>query len=312
MNTEVKVPVATTSMHAVAPPIGRRRPARALIGWLPHEQACAMLIGTPQPGPFSAAIVERAAKALAAVAARPAIGNPPDTVVSDAPVVLAAHIAELEAMPFYAPFRAEGWRPAIVDLRHVRALQPIVHSDHAEERTREGVSGDLLSIARIMLPITRSRELMHCENAPDGRRWTLTCRNPHLRIVHPLQPDPTTFTKEETKYDPKPFGFMMELSRSYVKVIRWRGIYMLFDGYHRTHGLLLRGIHEVPVLFAEIPSQNDAPQIPGLFVPAVYLSERPPYLPDYLNDDVSAAVEVQATQRSIIIQAMEADVPLLS
>lgn len=33
---------------------------------------------------------------------------------------------------------------------------------------------------------------------------------------------------------------------------------------------------------------------------------------DYPNDDVSAAVEAQATQRSIIIQALETDVPLLS
>lgn len=271
-----------------------------------------MLVGSPQPAPFPAAIVQRAATAQAAVAARPAISNPPDTVVSDPPDLLAAHIAELEAMPFFGPFKAEGWRPAVVDLRHVRALQPVVHSDHADERTRDGVSGDMLSLAGITLPITRSKEFMHCENAPDGRRWTLTCRNPHLRILQPLQPDPTSFTKEETKYDPKPFGFMIELSRSYVKVIRWRGIYMLFDGYHRTHGLLMRGIFEAPVLFAEIPPQNDAPQIPGLFPPAVYLSERPPYLQDYLHDDVSAAVEVQATQRSIIIQAMEADVPLLT
>lgn len=312
MNTETKTPVATTSIQTATPPTGRRRPARALIGWLPQDQACRILAGPAQAAPFSAAIVERAAKAHASVAARPATGNPPNTVLSDPPDVLSAHIAELDAMPFFAPFKAEGWRPAVVDLRHVRALQPVVHSDHAEERTRDGVQGDLLSLARITLPITRSPEIMHCESAPDGRRWTLTCRNPHLRILQPLQPDPTTLAKEETKYDPKPFGFMIELSRSYVKVIRWRGIYMLFDGYHRTHGLLLRGIYEVPVLFAEIPSQNDAPQIPGLFVPAVYLSERPPYLLDYLNDDVSAAVEVQATQRSITIQALETDVPLLS
>jgi hypothetical protein len=199
-----------------------------------------------------------------------------------------------------------------VDLRHVRALQPHVHSDHADKRTRDGVKGDLLSLARITLPITRAKELMTSEASTDGRRWTLTCRNPHLRILGAFLPDPSNADKEETKYDPKPFGFMIELARSYVKVIRWRGIYMLFDGYHRAHGLLSRGIYEAPVLFAELPIQNDAPQIPGLFVPAVYLSERPPYLPDYLNDDVSSAVGVPATQRSIIIQALEVDVPLLS
>ena len=307
----MQTPVASTTIHPATPPIGRHRPARALIGWLAHDAACALLSGQTI-APYPPGVDARATTARAAVSEMHRNYDADHNVIVDAPSELQSHMAELASKPSLAQLGAQGWRGAIVDLRKVRALQPLVHCDHAEERTREGIDGDVLSLARITVPLSREKEYMKVEGAPDGRRWTLTCRNPHLRFLQPFGPDPADYAKEETKYDPRPFGFLVELARTYVQVIRWRGIYLLTDGYHRTHGLLARGIYNVPVLFLELPDTADAPIFQGLFPPSVYLSEQAPHLGDYFDDRVSASVRVQATQRTLIIQASEVDVSLLT
>jgi hypothetical protein len=96
-----------------------------------------------------------------------------------------------------------------------------------------------------------------------------------------------------------------------VRVIRWRGQYVLRDGYHRTHGLLSRGITNVPVVYREFPDEVIPLNAPGLFDPSVYLNDRAPLLTDYLDDTVSASIEVRRTQKTFVIQALEIDVPLL-
>jgi hypothetical protein len=44
---------------------------------------------------------------------------------------------------------------------------------------------------------------------------------------------------------------------------------------------------------------------PGLFGTDIYLGERPPRLPDFLDNEVAASVDVPAVQKMIIVQGME-------
>jgi hypothetical protein len=43
----------------------------------------------------------------------------------------------------------------------------------------------------------------------------------------------------------------------------------------------------------------------SLFRTDVYLGERPPLLPDFLDDDVAARVDVPIVQKLIVVQGME-------
>ena len=298
-----------STTQAPAEPLSRAhaRPARALIGWMPPEMAQGMLAGPGCQPPYTPEIVARAASASAALAARqphPMAAN----VVSDPPRELDAHIAELTAQPFFRQFIAEGWQIRIADLRTVRALQPCIHTDHSAERTQGARADDFVTLARITLPPTRAKEILAAVATPDGRGWILTCRNPQLRIRGPNRAD-----RDDNGYKTKVFGIETEIVNSLVQVVRWRGVYVLRDGYHRTHGLLSKGITTVPVLYNEFPEQQPPLLAPGMIDPGVYSGERAPLLVDYFDDHVSAAVEVRRTQKTFIIQVQvsELDTPIL-
>jgi hypothetical protein len=232
----------TTAIQAPATPLTRvhARPARALIGWLPPDAAQAAMAGPGAKPPYGPDIEARAARAHVAVAARTPHAMAVN-VISDPPRELDAHIAELRAQPFFRPFNAEGWRIQIADLRSVRALQPVVHTDHSAERTQGARADDPVALARITVPPTRAKEIVAAVPSADARGWIITCRNPQLRIRGPNSAD-----RDDNGYKTKVYGIETEIVNSLVQVVRWRGVYVLRDGYHRTHGLLSQGITTVP------------------------------------------------------------------
>ena len=142
----------------------------------------------------------------------------------------------------------------------------------------------------------------------DGRGWIVTCRNPQLRVRGPYKGD-----VDNNGYKTRVFGIETEILNSLVQVVRWRGVYILRDGYHRAFGLLSRGISSVPVLYRELPDLQLPTAGPGLFDPAVYLGERAPLLTDYLDDAVAANIEVRRSQKTLVIQVqvMELETPIL-
>ena len=76
---------------------------------------------------------------------------------------------------------------------------------------------------------------------------------------------------------------------------------MLRDGYHRAVGLLARGISVVPALVKEFDS-IDRHFRKNMLPSEAYLGRHAPLLPDYLDDAVSAAVDLPAMRRFIMIR----------
>jgi len=303
------VALVTTPADPQSAPLSKShaRPARALIGWLAPQIAQGMIAGPTAQPPFAPGIVTRTARAIAAVAARTPHAKVGD-VISDPSPELGAYIAELQAQPFYAPFKAEGWQVRIADLRYVRALQPVVHADHGAGSQRVVRPDDPVALARITLPQSISKELLATVPTADGRGWILTCRSPQLRIRGPNSAD-----RHDNGLRTKVFGIETEMTNSLVQVVRWRGVYVLRDGYHRAYGLLSRGVTRIPVLYNELPDHQPPLLAAGLFDPSVYGGDRAPLLPDYLDDAVSAAIEVRRTQKTFVIQVQvtELDTPIL-
>jgi hypothetical protein len=192
-------------------------------------------------------------------------------------------------------FFNEGWTVAMADLTRVCSLQPSVMIDDANARTASIDSSDVRSIAAVTLPIGTPCVLGAAYN-PAKQAWVFTSANPNLRVLGQAQGEgPGAHI----------FGFGVAVSASFMQVANYNGRYLLRDGYHRAYGLLARGITHAPVFVREFGRFEDLRLPPGLLAQDVYLGPRPPVLPDYLNDDVSAITSVLVTQKVVIIQALE-------
>src|SRR5690242_20055408 len=84
------------------------RPARALIGWMPHETASRVLLSNRADLQPTDEQVARVRAAQAAVASRPE-GVDQTEVITEAPTRLAEYIGQLQASTVAEGMYREGW-----------------------------------------------------------------------------------------------------------------------------------------------------------------------------------------------------------
>ncbi len=271
-----------------------QRPARALIGWMNPNEARLTLAGrrADDHNPEHSIHVEQA---RAAVAAR-APGLDQTDVIQDTPGELSAYVEALQHHPAVLPYFNEGARVALVDLTRVCAIQPNVFVDQAAQRVAEVDGHDWVSMASVSLPLPTPTQLpAQFDNIRQA--WIFTAANPNLRIVG-------------TWGGPLPqgavgFGFIVAILPSFVQVAHYQSRYLLRDGYHRAIGFLSRGITVVPAFVRDFETFDDLGFNPGMLPQDSYLGQRPPVLPDYLDESVSAQVTLPATQKMVVIQGLE-------
>lgn len=274
--------------------MGVMRPARALIGWMNRSEALLCMTSRRpdvQPTDEQVASVDQA---LAAVAARePGIDQ--SDIVQEVPAELETYVADLASEPAPASLLQSGARVAIVDISRVCGAQPLVHSDHAEERTASANEKDVVSIARISLPVGAAGQI------PGGfdnvqKAWVFSAANPNLRI---------TGAWSGPINGAAAFGFQIAMLSSFVSVARYKTRYVLTDGYHRAHGLLRRGINFVPAFVRDVQAFEGLGFPAGMLSQDTYLGERPPTLADYLDDEVASDVSIPAVHKVIVVAGME-------
>ena len=287
--------MASIGQTAAQPTTQVERPARALLGWMPTNDALLMLTGRRQDVTPTEEQKQFAERLQAAVACRPS-GIDQSGLEQPPPGELSTYIAKLEKDPAAAGLMGSGARVALVDLSCVLAAQPLVHVDHAEERVARIDAGDVVSVAKISLPIAQPVQLPATFDQAQ-KAWVLTSANPNLRL--------TGAGQSPTPGGPM-FGFTVALLTSFVRVARYQKRYILVDGYHRAHGFLRRGINVVPAFITEV-SSFEALGLPtvGMLPQDTYLGDRPPVLADYLSNEVAAEVTVPITQKTIVIAGLE-------
>jgi hypothetical protein len=271
------------------------RDARALIGWMPPDQACTALLGGQAGVPVPIEVLARARRARDAVEQRSG-GLNQSGLLSDLPPELNAYTTGRMAHPALAAFVAEGWRPQLADLRRVVALQPQVFADHADRAAAISGVDDLRGIAEVSMPFPKPTQLP-CQFDPVKRTWIFSSPNQNLRVI--------SHYGGEVQPGVAVFGFAIGVQPSMMQVVRVQDRLLLRDGYHRAHALLLRGIHEVPVLFREFPSVEELGIGPGMLVHGEILGDRPPTLSDYFDDEVAASVRLPSAQKIVVVQALE-------
>lgn len=275
------------------------RQARALIGWMTPDGASMIQSGQQMGVIIPAEKVERAQNARETVAKRnPNIDQ--SNLIQDMPPELQDYATSFWQNQATQIFAAEGWRIALADISRVCGMQPTVFLDHANERVETANPEDWLSLANITLPIPTPTNI-HAQLDHAKMAWMVSDANPNLRIVG-------GFNKNEAGVIL--FGFAIAISPSFMQVVSQNGRYFLRDGNHRAVGLLKKGIKTVPVLTRDYASWEDMGIPQGLLPQGAYTGQRPPLLPDYLDDTVSAQVELPASQKIITIQGTELNLML--
>jgi len=238
--------------------------------------------------------IEKVALARAAVQSRP-LGVDQSTLFEEVPAELSSYLEKFRTSEAAKPYFDEGWVVRLADLRKVCALQPVVFWDHAEERANSANPGDISSIAEVTLPIPDKTEIP-IQFDPARNTWMITSRNPNLKIVgHFMGPIQGVTV----------CGFLVTITPSFVQVVSHRDRFLLRDGYHRSLGLLARGIYKVPVLYKEFSQYDDLGLGHGMLQGQAYLGDRPPLLSDYILESVSTKVFLPAAQKMIVVQGME-------
>jgi hypothetical protein len=291
---------AISEQPLVLPPdFGRaaRRQARVLIGWMPHDKAVRILAGrdgsTRDPD-----IVNRVGAARRAVAER--VGSfTGDGAISDIPDVLADHAARVMERPEFAAYRRDGWKIRMADLRKVCAVQEIVHLEHAVKRFDGIAPDDIESIARICLPLEADASAVKLHWSEENRYWMLSSDNPNLNIsAHFSESQEVGGGRTMPGY-----GFCAEAQPSFVQVVRHRGRYILRDGYHRTLGLVARGVTRIPVAYREFDEFESLCLDHGNLAEPTYLGNNPATMFDYLDDEVAAETSLSVKKTLVIIEA---------
>lgn len=274
------------------------RPARALIGWMRSSEAQLMLAQRVAGLAENPVHKNCALAAREAVAARSAAESDFESVTEPAEA-LAEYISDFLAQPESQPFLQEGWSIKIVDLRKVVAAQEVVYWDDAVERTRDLDDVNLLSIAKLTLPIRKKNDQLPVQFDPTRQTWMVSSRNPNLRLMGSFSGPVDVNGRTLFGY-----GFILDITPSFVQVARYRNVLVLRDGYHRSLGLLTRGIYLAPVLFREFGQFEPLGLGSGMLPEEAYLGDRPPYLVDYLDTTVAATIDLPASQNMILIQGL--------
>jgi hypothetical protein len=264
-----------------------------LLGWMPAEQGEFLLANHAGARPGEA-LRARIREALDVVAARPARLDQA-SAVSALPAELADHAAQVTMTPAGAAMQAEGWDIAMVDLDQIVAFQPTVFTDTTADRVVGLDPDDLRSIAGLTLPVNHTAPVAVQYDALN-RAYTITSPNPNLKVIGNFDDRPTD--------GPPGFGFRVAVAASFVQVARFQGRLILRDGYHRSYGLLSRGITRVPAYIRDFDTtENPAPV--GMLPHGAWLGDRPPLLRDYHDNRVAESVLLAAQHRMIVIHALE-------
>ncbi len=268
--------------------IAGTRSARALIGWMTPEEARAYSTNHRIAGAMIEEDQVHAQKAREIVAARAPFCPSADEVLTPVGGELTEYLAHFLGQPELELYRREGWVPRIADLRKVCALQHRVFWDYSVSKSASALANDMMSIARVTLPLASEPPSLPLQIEGQNMRWIVASDNPNLQVLGHFS-DKTDVGSGRKLLT---LGFFVGVEQSYLQVILHRGRYFLRDGYHRAVGLLASGITHAPVLTREYADYAPLGIDAGHLSPDIFLGERPPLLTDYLNDEVAGNVQL--------------------
>ena len=279
---------------------------RFLQAWMPREEAIANSLGRSEmPADDVTQFASRWEAARRALDARPPYNG-------DAP--------QLEALPLALAERAEkfrqrsdvvsafqnlNWTLGIADLDCVLSLQKSIVADQAADRVAGIDPGDIEALFSACLPDPAPPTDIECIVDPDHRGLTFFSPNPNLRLGRQaFQQKPAGPGQSVPLLDLS--GFALSLGLPFIQIGEFGGRWFVRDGYHRCYGFLRRGIRRIPCVLIRARSFEELAGTPSSFIrQEVLFGPRPPYLKDFLDDELSATALRRNIRKVVRISAQE-------
>lgn len=284
------------------------RQIRLLLAWLEENEAIISLLGRlPEPGENTTAHAIRGAEARHSLSMRLPYASP-----TPALGVLPAALQEQGALfcrrpDVVAAMQGLDWTLGMVDLREILGFQKMIVQEQAVERANAVDLANPQSLFSFCLPETTSLTTLTGAIDQDQKGITFSSLNPNLRIGNCLGTDvefaavPGAPGRKE-----KFIGFAINFGVTFVQIAEYGGRWFVRDGYHRTYGLLRRGVYSIPSIFVRARNFQELGAAAAGFLPyEILFGERPPLLTDFLDDAVSVSTNQKATRKVVRITAEE-------
>lgn len=284
-----------------------KQPARALIGYMPREEAVQLLSGSVQTaaakGQEYESIWERHRKATQ----ERADFKPLNPLVSAPPAVAQRLRAFKHRADVQAVMQTLDWDLGFADLtKSVLTYQRLILTRPSRKRLTTAESKDALSLIDVCLPPPHPDQFQGAFD-PAQMTFTASSPNPNLRIGEfqvATVGGPDSSSQQI-------LGFTLSFGSSFVQLVEYQGRWMVRDGYHRIYGLLEQGITQIPCVLVRAKTfQETGAERQGFFGHEILFGTKPPHITDFLVPELAANVEVPVTMKVVRIRAEEFVVPV--
>jgi len=189
----------------------------------------------------------------------------------------------------------------MVTLANILSFQKMV-TEGAVARVEGSNPGNLHDLFSLCLPAAAAQLQVPASLDQDGRGVSLASSNPNLRIIG----------AQLAQVNGSPFiGFNLGFGSNFVQVVEYQDRWFIRDGYHRCYGLLRLGIGCVPALFIRAQEVGQLGwNATSFFRWDVIYGPRPPFLVDFLDDDVAENTQRPVAGKVIRITAQEFGIQL--
>lgn len=187
-----------------------------------------------------------------------------------------------------------SWSFGVVDLRPLIAFQRRLAFGTGVAQPSVPTAGDWPALFALSFG---SPKPVECEIIHDHSTRTLIVQsanpNLHLRVTddpaHPLT---------------------VHAGGTFFEVARFRNRWFLRDGYHRAYALLRAQVFEVPAVIVEATTIEElGANQPWFFSEEILFSNTPPYVADFLNEDLILEYDRPALIKTLRIKMEETHTP---
>jgi hypothetical protein len=197
----------------------------------------------------------------------------------------------------------QGWNISVglVDLKKILSFQKCVTSDATERAAGIDIAnpGALFSFC---LPEAAAPVEFPVSIDNDYKGFSIASANPNIRVN---QGQMANIGNQQF------FGFSIGFGSTFVQVVEYQGRWFIRDGYHRCYGLLRRGVDKIPCLFIRARDVREFGGVSAFFFRGeTIFGPRPPFLRDFLDDEVTENAARPVAGKVIRITAQEFNVQL--
>jgi hypothetical protein len=281
---------------------------RFLQAWMSREEAVATFLGRNQlPTDDVTQYVASWEAAQRTLRARAAF-NLDLPQLEELPAVLAEQAQAFRQRPdVLAAFQSLDWTLGIADLECVLSFQKLVAEDHAVDRVGGVEANDIRNLFPVCLPEPVAPESLEYTADADHKGLNYFSANPNLRIGgHAIQQVQIPVGAGLPAQALTVAGFIVNLGLPFIQIAEFNNRWFVRDGYHRCFGFLRRGIRRIPCVFIRARSFDElGANQPAFIRQELLFGERPPFLRDFLDDDVSGRTQHRDIRKIVRISAQE-------